>query len=83
MNDATENLKYISGFNDGYLIASKEPELFDKVINGIKAKNHDYVQGLYDGKQQYEKELAQKKERMARLNSLLPDKDKGIDLGRG
>ncbi len=77
--------KYIEGFNSGYVIRKESPELAKNLIETLKEQD-DYIQGLKDGKQQFEKELDkeihrwadQHKENIKDQPSPEKSKDKGI-----
>ncbi len=78
--------KYIEGFNSGYIIRKESPELAKKLIGSLKEQD-DYIQGLKDGKQQFEKELDKEIHRWAEQHkentSELPSPEKGKDKGKG
>lgn len=55
---------YIKGFNNGYLLSHHAADLADTVIDRLEG-TEDYLQGLKDGKQQYEQELDKELSRWA------------------
>jgi len=65
--------KYIQGFNSGYLLAKHEPALLSKIITGLTPAN-DYLEGLFEGKEQLELENTRNK-----LNDLQQLRDKSRD----
>lgn len=83
---------YIKGFNNGYLFSRYANELADTVIDKLDG-SQDYILGLKDGKQQYERELDKEiarwseKHKTIQEQSRQPDtekkpekhKDKGTD----
>lgn len=81
---------YIAGFNSGYTLRKHSPDLAKKLIDTLKDQDN-YIQGLKDGKLQFEQELdkeihkwtEQHKENMKEPPSPEKSKDKGKDLGYG
>ncbi|MEM6359398.1 MAG: hypothetical protein AAF731_04865 [Bacteroidota bacterium] len=83
---------YIKGFNNGYLFSRYANELADTVIDRLE-ETEDYLQGLKDGKLQYEQELDKELSRWANQHKDMQDqsrepepdkspdqeKDKGLD----
>lgn len=78
--------KYIEGFNSGYVIRKESPELAKKLIETLKEQS-DYIQGLKDGKYQFEKELDKEIHRWAEQHKEnlkdQPSPEKGKDKGKG
>jgi hypothetical protein len=63
--------QFIKGFNHGYTLSQKEPELLAKLLKAPNDKS-DYFQGLVHGQKEHEKEkLAE------RLKENRKSKDKG------
>ena len=52
--------QYIKGFNNGYLLAKHEPALLSKIMTGLAPAN-DYLEGIFEGKDQYEREATKSK----------------------
>lgn len=85
--DMEPSEKYIDGFNSGYIIRKESPELAKKLIDTLKEQD-DYIQGLKDGKLQFERELdkeiyrwaEQHKENSSKEPTVKKDKD--IDPGK-
>lgn len=50
--------KYIKGFNNGYVLAEHKPELLKTVTQNLPPTN-EYVEGIFDGKEQLENEKIQ------------------------
>tara|TARA_R100000005_G_C4874917_1_gene129490 strand:- start:320 stop:589 length:270 start_codon:yes stop_codon:yes gene_type:complete len=78
--------KYIEGFNSGYVIRKESPELAEKLIETLNDQG-DYIQGLRDGKHQFEKELDKEIHRWSEQHKEnareLPSPEKGKDKGKG
>ena len=56
-DNALSEEEYVRGYNEGYLIAKFEPELFEKFnLSGKDIKSDPYLEGISKGKIQYEKE---------------------------
>lgn len=51
---ATENEKYIKGFNHGYYLIKHNPELLKSIL-GSKSES-EYFKGLNDGSKVFEKD---------------------------
>jgi hypothetical protein len=66
-----ERNQYVKGFNHAYLLAKYKPELLKSILN-TKSQN-DYIQGLYDGKVEFEKSKV--KSRSQELKNLRFRKD--------
>lgn len=66
---------YIKGFNNGYLLSHHAADLADTVIDKLEGKE-DYLQGLKDGKQQYEKELDKELSRWAEQHKDMQDQSR-------
>jgi len=49
------NKIYLDGFNSGYLLAQREPELAAKLVKSANGHN-EYFSGLGSGRQEYDKE---------------------------
>ncbi|WP_417591384.1 hypothetical protein [Owenweeksia hongkongensis] len=85
--DMEPSEKYIDGFNSGYVIRKESPELAKKLIDTLKEQD-DYIQGLKDGKLQFERELdkeihrwaEQHKQNLEAPPALEKDKKKGKDI---
>lgn len=56
---STEN-QFITAFNNGYTLAKYEPKLLDIVTKNLSPTN-TYLEGLFEGKEQYVKEYTQEK----------------------
>lgn len=72
-------IKYIEGFNSGYLLAEHKSELLKNISKSIKPAN-EYLEGFLDGKEQKENERV--KEQLYDLNELREnsqDKAKGLE----
>lgn len=82
-----ESEKYIKGFNSGYTLRQHSPKLAKELIDLLKEQS-DYIQGLKDGKLQFEKELDKEIYRWAEQhkgnvsNEPSIKKDKDIDTGK-
>lgn len=73
-----ENEKqYVQGFNNGFLLAQYQMEIYNSIVNSITSKSA-YTEGMRDGKEQLE--TGQKKEKMTNLQQL---RDKGRSNERG
>ncbi len=48
-------IKYIEGFNKGYLLAKHEPALLGQVVKNVQPKT-DYLQGFFSGREEFELE---------------------------
>lgn len=70
--------KYLKGFNHAYLLAINDPELLQQILNTDSL--NDYIQGLYDGKLEYEQNRI--KTRTQELNKLQIQKNLNKDLER-
>jgi hypothetical protein len=76
---STEN-QFITAFNNGYTLAKYEPKLLDTVTKNLSPTN-TYLEGLFEGKEQYAKEYTQDKlTDLDNLRGNTQEKDK--DLGR-
>lgn len=71
--------KYVEGFNSGYIIRRESPELAKKLLDALKEQD-DYIQGLKDGKEQFERELDIEIER--ELDRHNKDQSPSIDKGK-
>jgi len=72
-----EELKYINGFNSGYLLAKHMPTLLSKVMKNISPIS-DFSEGLFSGKEEYELENSRiQTEELKRLRNKSQDRDKG------
>jgi len=72
-------IKYIEGFNNGYLLAEHKPELLKNISKSLKPAN-EYLEGVLDGKEQKENERVN--EQLRDLNELRgnsQDKAKGLE----
>ncbi|WKN45413.1 hypothetical protein [Tunicatimonas pelagia] len=69
---------YIKGFNNGYLFSRYANELADTVIDKLDS-SQDYVQGLKDGKQQYEQELDKEIARWSEKHKNMQDQSRRPD----
>ena len=82
-----ESEKYIKGFNSGYTLRQHSPKLAKELIDLLKEQS-DYIQGLKDGKEQFEKEMDKEIHRWAEQHKANVDqepsikKEKGKDKGR-
>ena len=72
-------VKYEKGFNNGYLIAKHEPELYSTVTKGLESKN-DYLDGFLTGGKEYEHEKNMPNKSHGKDKG--KDRDKGIDHDR-
>ena len=66
-----EEKKYIKGFNHGYLLAKHEPELFNKLTQGLGQEN-EYCKGLVSGGRSL------KADKLRSLSSMYLQNDPGI-----
>lgn len=67
--------KYLKGFNHAYLLAKNKPELLQQILNTDSLNS--YIQGLKDGKLEYEKSRV--KSRFKELQKISSQKEKNID----
>lgn len=77
--EATKN--YVKGFNNGYLLSHHAADLADTVIDRLEG-TEDYLQGLKDGKQQYEKELDKELSRWAEQHKDMQDQSREPELDK-
>jgi hypothetical protein len=76
---STEN-QFITAFNNGYTLAKYEPQLLDTVTKNLSPSN-TYLEGLFEGKEQYVKEYTQ--EKLIDLDNLRNhNQEKDKELGR-
>ena len=47
--------QYVTGFNNGYILAKHEPGLLSKIVKNLSSTTN-YLQGLFSGKEEYELE---------------------------
>ncbi len=73
------NETYIKGFNDGYKLARYNPELFDKLKEGL-SQDSEYNEGVIAGAEQWVKE--KEKQRLAELGDLDQGQQRGQELER-
>ena len=52
----TNEQQFITGFNNGYLLAKHEPALLNQIAKTIEPVN-DYTSGFISGKEEYEIEV--------------------------
>ena len=82
-----ESEKYIKGFNSGYTLRQHSSKLAKELIDLLKEQS-DYIQGLKDGKEQFEKEMDKEIHRWIEQHKANVDqepsikKEKGKDKGR-
>lgn len=82
-----ESDKYIKGFNSGYTLRQHSPKLAKELIDLLKEQS-DFIQGLKDGKEQFEKEMDKEIHRWAEQHKANVDqeasikKEKDKDKGR-
>ena len=48
--------QFTHGFNNGYLLAKHEPELYSTIAKGLEAKN-EYLDGLLSGGKEFVHEI--------------------------
>jgi hypothetical protein len=71
--------RYIQGFNSGYLLAKHEPTLLSKIITGLTPAN-DYLEGLFEGKQQLELENTKRQlNELQQLRNQSKDRENDLD----
>ncbi len=58
-----DNIKFITGFNNGYLLAKYEPQLLSVVSINLEVSN-EYIGGLILGKNQFELEQRNELDKM-------------------
>ena len=77
--------KYLKGFNAGYLMQEKSPELYKNLSENLSL-NNEFVSGLKDGGEQYIKEARSSlmKDSMDDLDpdKITPDKSPNITKDR-
>ena len=75
--------QFAKGFNNGYLIAKYQPDLFAKLEKNMDSSNH-YVQGLLFGKKEHdaEKKVVKLKDFKQNQNQSKEHKEKGFNKGR-
>jgi hypothetical protein len=72
---------FIRGFNNGYLLAKREPELAIKMIKST-TPNNEYLKGFTSGKQEFEMEKIRQKLK-GTSDKKNPSKEITKDKGRG
>lgn len=70
---------YTKGFNDGHILAKYKPVLVTKLMQGL-CKTSEYLQGLSDGKAEYEKGII--KHKMVELDQLRSFGEPDLNIGR-
>ena len=70
--------EYVKGFNNGYLLRKNHPVLAKSLLRGASGKS-EYLDGLKDGGQEYEKEWAKNLEEMKQQQ--VEEKKTGMDRG--
>jgi hypothetical protein len=77
---------YMKGFNAGYIVHSRIPELAEVLISATVG-NSIYLEGLKDGCDQFQIEKVKDLEyaklkslNLARIRAVKKNKDKGLDL---
>lgn len=55
--ETQQDQQYIKGFNHGYLLTKRLPDLVAKLVRQIKTTTSDYLSGFFSGKEEYELEL--------------------------
>ena len=72
--------EYVKGFNNGYLIRKNNPVLAKTLLDGATGKS-EYLQGLKEGNQEYEKEWAKELEDMKEQQMQEKrEKDRGMEI---
>jgi hypothetical protein len=74
-----EEKQFISGFNNGYLLAKYLPELLAKIRKSVTA-NNEYFQGFVSGKKEYEFEQSRKQLDELKEIRKAPDRNVERDL---
>ena len=76
----TVDKNYLKGFNHGYLLATHEPDLANKIVSH-KNDHNEYFKGIVAGKQEHDMEKVHERLKgMSRNNP--PAKDISKDKGR-
>ena len=71
--------QYITGFNNGYILAKHEPALLSKIVKDISPKT-DYVEGLFSGKEEYEIERSRLHENeLSQLRNRSQNRDRNLE----
>ena len=75
--------QFTKGFNNGYLIAKYQPDLFAKLEKNMDSSN-EYVQGLLFGKKEhyFEKNIVQLENLKQKPSQSKEHKDKDFDKER-
>ena len=76
-----QELDFIKGFNNGYLLAKHEPELVNKLIKN-PANDNEYMKGLAFGHEEYEMEKNQNKSKDQSHDKATKNKDHELDKDR-
>ena len=76
----TNEQQFITGFNNGYLLAKHEPKLLNKIAKTIEPVN-DYLSGFISGKEEYELEYMNTQlKNLSQLRNHQQGKDINLDL---
>jgi hypothetical protein len=72
--------QFVTGFNNGYLLAKHEPDLLTKLVKTLEPKN-DYLSGFFSGKEEFELEV--QKNQLNELGNIRnKSKDRNLDLDK-
>jgi hypothetical protein len=73
-----QDKKFTKGFNNGYLIAKYQPDLFEKIEKSSNSGN-EYFKGMLSGKKEYDHEkkiIRFANEKIKRTKNLDKDQEK-------
>jgi hypothetical protein len=83
--DEKQSAEYLSGFNQGYELAQKLPDLAEKVTQALQDKDDDRAKGIKDGRNEMMLERTRDRlaDKGANREPTAPEKDPAKDQDIG